>query len=291
MSRRVRRVVITSFAVLAGAVGLAALAWACTPSAYIAIGPGSGAPGSSATVTGKGFVPGPVDIRWNGAALATATGPSFSVDVTIPSASPGVYYIQATATAEGTVAGQASRAFRVSGAPAGVAAPSPAGSAPAASAPAPAREKRAATQRGRGGSRSRGESRSGGARQRTSSKASQRSPILTTRSGVPAFRDSVPGEGTRARAAGRATGASTAARAGRRPDRGPSARTASSDLWSGFRANAKSATLPSVSGPAGSPGSELIPGVALLAMGILALMGGAGLATARRRRRRATTGR
>lgn len=116
MTRRMRRSLWSMFAALAVMVGAAAIAWACTPQAIIYLGPSSTGPaGSTITVTGKGFIPGPVEIRMDsGAPLATATGPDFSVPVRIPAAKPGVYYVNAVAYAPDlTVAGQASRALQI----------------------------------------------------------------------------------------------------------------------------------------------------------------------------------
>lgn len=116
MTRKVRRSLSCMFAALSVLVGAAAVAWACTPQAIIYLGPSSTGPaGATITVTGKGFVPGPVEIRVDsGRLLATATGPDFSVRVRIPATEPGVYYVNAVANKpDGSVAGQASRALRV----------------------------------------------------------------------------------------------------------------------------------------------------------------------------------
>lgn len=88
------------FAVLAMVLGGSALAWACTPQASITISPNSGPPGSGATVNGSAFQSGPVEIRWNsatGTKLTDATGPNFSVGITIPQTSDDVYYVVAVA--------------------------------------------------------------------------------------------------------------------------------------------------------------------------------------------------
>lgn len=133
--------------VLLGAMGVlaatAALAWACTPQSFINLNPTSARSGDTVTVTGKGFISGPVEIHWNGTngpLLTTATGPSFTVNVTIPSTGPGTYYVQGVArTGDGAIIGNAVRALQVQAAPA--ASPSPKTSAPAtnnaAAAPAP----------------------------------------------------------------------------------------------------------------------------------------------------------
>ena len=115
------RLLVTAFVGALGVVAtFTALAWACTPQAYIDIPGASGPPGTSVSVTGRGFVAAPVEITWSGGGvLGTATGPDFAVTVKIPEAAPGVYYITATArdTASG-VTGHATRAFEVVAPPA-----------------------------------------------------------------------------------------------------------------------------------------------------------------------------
>lgn len=65
---------------------------------------------------------GPVEIYFNGSSgrpLVTATGPSFTVNVTIPKVAPGTYYyLTAIARdASGNVVGDATKAFQVQAAP------------------------------------------------------------------------------------------------------------------------------------------------------------------------------
>lgn len=98
-------------------LGAASMAWACTTQAYVGrIDPGSGAPGSRATVTASQFNPGPVEIRWNGTGgrlLATANGPDFSVEITIPSASPNTYSVVAVQRSGSVILGKAAVQFEV----------------------------------------------------------------------------------------------------------------------------------------------------------------------------------
>lgn len=98
-------------------MGLGSLAWACTSQAWVGkITPGAGPAGTRATVTGENFVVGPVEIRWNtsnGPLLTTATGPRFSVAVTIPDARPDVYPVVAISRQGGRIVGQSSTAFEV----------------------------------------------------------------------------------------------------------------------------------------------------------------------------------
>lgn len=80
------------------ALASASVAWACLPQAIFTIGPSKGAPGTTATASGSGFPAGPIEIRWEsrtGEHLATAVGPSFSVPIKIPSATPGNHYVLA----------------------------------------------------------------------------------------------------------------------------------------------------------------------------------------------------
>ncbi len=56
----------------------------------------SGPPGTSLTVAALGFDPGRAEIRWNagdGELLGTANGPDFSVSVTIPQVTEGLYHL------------------------------------------------------------------------------------------------------------------------------------------------------------------------------------------------------
>lgn len=114
---RARRSITALGAGAALVIAATSFAWACTNQAWLgSIDPGSGAAGTRATVTGERFAPGPVEIRWNttgGPLLATATGPDFSVAVTIPSATPDVYSVIAISKQGNTVLGQASTAFEL----------------------------------------------------------------------------------------------------------------------------------------------------------------------------------
>lgn len=85
---------------LCGALTSALAAWACVPGASLAhvlIQPrSSGATGSTVSVEGLNFLPGTVEIRWNGLdgpALATTTGPSFKSRIEVPAVSAGLYIL------------------------------------------------------------------------------------------------------------------------------------------------------------------------------------------------------
>lgn len=124
MDRMARRAICAALAVAALGLAGAALAWACTPNSYVTFtGPDSGPPGTQTTLNGQYFSAGAaVEIRGgseSGPLLATATGPSFNVGLTIPDVPPGVYYIVATArNSSGQVEGQAMAPFAVTGEPA-----------------------------------------------------------------------------------------------------------------------------------------------------------------------------
>ena len=95
---------------------VAAIAWACTPQAYISVSPGSGGQGTQATVSGGSFTAAPVQIHWgsaSGPVIGNAVGPRFSTSVTIPASAPDVYYIVAVGPQ-----GSSSASFEVVG-PAG----------------------------------------------------------------------------------------------------------------------------------------------------------------------------
>ncbi len=119
MSTKRRRISLVAILALAALSSYsAALAWACTPQSHIDLGATSGHPGGKLTVTGRAFLSGPVQIYWSGdtgPVLATATGPSFTVTITIPRVTPGLYYPHGVARDpnSGTIAGDAGRGFEV----------------------------------------------------------------------------------------------------------------------------------------------------------------------------------
>lgn len=95
MNRRTRLMVLSTLGAASVCLAMAALAWACTPQAFISLSPSSGLPGTVVTVSGHGFVSGgPVEVRMgavNGAPITTATGSTFAVTVTIPQSAAGGY--------------------------------------------------------------------------------------------------------------------------------------------------------------------------------------------------------
>ena len=115
MSKR-RRITTVLLGSASAVLGVAAIAWACTPQAYISVSPGSGGQGTQATVSGGSFTAAPVQIHWgsaSGPVIGNAVGPRFSTSVTIPASAPDVYYIVAVGPQ-----GSSSASFEVVG-PAG----------------------------------------------------------------------------------------------------------------------------------------------------------------------------
>lgn len=95
-------VLVTAFVMGIGVAG------AC-PQPRVVLGDGrsSGPVGTKVMVNGTDMGTGPVTIRWNGRTgmeLGQASGPSFSVGVTIPEAPAGVHYIVAAQTLGSTTA-------------------------------------------------------------------------------------------------------------------------------------------------------------------------------------------
>ena len=266
------RFLVTAFVGALGVVAsFAALAWACTPQAYIDVDGASGPAGTSVTVTGRAFIAAPVEITWSGGGvLATANGPDFSVTVQIPEAAPGVYYISATGRdAASGVVGRATRAFEVVAPPAPSVVETPAVQAP----PQAARLETSGATRPRS-SVTRGE-RARRANARTSQAAEAAAPVIA-RSGRSEAADPVARTGVGERAvtatstAGRersapATGATRTDLRGR-PDLAgtPATRVAPS---------APGAVASERTPPAdGGPGWPVIAALALLGCGVLAFL-------------------
>jgi hypothetical protein len=96
------------------ALGTAGVAWACVPQPLISLQPrSSGTAGSEVTVDALALDPAPVEVRWNGLdgqLLATASGPQFSVPVTIPQVPEGLYTIVVFARDRSGAVGSSGRA-------------------------------------------------------------------------------------------------------------------------------------------------------------------------------------
>ena len=278
----------------------AALAWACHPAANISLSPNVGEPGTQVMLSGRQFPPNEVvRITWDGPGgteLARATSsPSgtLSTTVTIPNAPASTYTVSAS-----TAAGSTVNTFTIPGArpsPEENGSPAPAqdrqpagsgtsdgshstsgvtsGGGSAETSGAPARE-RAVT---RGGS--------GGAARATAGSGAEGTAKLP--SGTTVFADSLDSPATEA---GSRPGAKAAERSARTA-RAVAQSSATGDLWSGFRSGSASKGLGGASaGPVEEPGSVPLMSLALMALGLTAVVAGAGLAATRRRRTPARAG-
>ncbi len=100
-------------------LGAASLASACVPQPnLVVVQPRSSGPsGTEVTVEGVGLDPSPTEIRWNsveGPLLGEAVGPSFSVPVTIPEASPGLYTVVVVSRqSDGGIGNTGTAAFQI----------------------------------------------------------------------------------------------------------------------------------------------------------------------------------
>lgn len=114
-----RLVVAVGVAAVTIAFGVSAVG-ACVPlRSLVTVEPRSSGPtGSTVNVVGLGFDESTVEVRWNavdGPELAEATGPRFSVPVTIPSSPEGLYGIVVLSrAADGVVQSSATTGFYVS---------------------------------------------------------------------------------------------------------------------------------------------------------------------------------
>ncbi|MBW3577491.1 MAG: hypothetical protein KY462_07090 [Actinobacteria bacterium] len=81
------------------------------PRMRLDVSPHAGPAGTRVTITVEGFADGPVEVRWddrNGRVLATADGPDFTVEVTVPAdAAPGQHTFVLNATAPDATRGAA----------------------------------------------------------------------------------------------------------------------------------------------------------------------------------------
>jgi len=293
-----RRVLIATSAALAAATVTAALAWACTPQAYIELSRASASPGDTVTVTGRGFIPREVQIRWNGSSgplLAKATGPDFSVEVTVPRAGPGTYYPHAVARgADGLVVGDAHRPLRVLGTAVPDASLSPASGKGEARARTEGRSQRSGAAPGTRAAApgSGGLSGNRGAAPGSDGPASARAraggvarPVGEVSPERPLRADTAASARGISSVSGGALGAS-AAKADGAPPSTPSERAATADLWSGFASGEGPALLWGGSNTAtigAGPGGQLVAGATLVGLALVAML--AGLAVQARRRR------
>lgn len=116
-------VVATGFGPEGQVTGRSAAAFEVLPSPQLSLRSQSGLAGRPVTVDGSDFAAeGPVELHWDseaGPLLGTATGPTFSTEITIPEASPGGYAVHAVGyDEEGNPVGRDSSRFEVTVAPA-----------------------------------------------------------------------------------------------------------------------------------------------------------------------------
>jgi len=267
---KLRRISVVGFGVLAAGVVVAATAWACSPSGGLSTPANGaelpqGAAGSPVAVRGTGFAANkPVEIVWNspGNVIARATGPEFTVSVTIPAnATMGVHFIGAT---QGDDVAPGAMSFEVTSTavPTGPTADSVTGGSGIT----------AATVRGGTGSPA------------GPLAARPAAPVfaVTAQPGVPA--SAGPAIATAAQGE-KFFGGSLAPAAADPAAQARGARAATGDLWSGFRSGTKS-SLPGITDgtPAQGSGPGLAVGMGLLSAGTVALLAGFGVAETRRRR-------
>lgn len=284
-------------AVLAGSVvGVSGLAFACTPGGEVYINPPSGLAGSQPTLSGNnwGAHEARLEIRWNsmsGPVLAEVTpvGGSFSVAVTIPQATPGVYYI---VTKSPTRATPARLAFEVT-------APRTTSGATETperqtSANANAGETAASSGSGQTAASTSGADANGGSSAPAPGRFGPMAGSARPAPGADAARASAAAPAATAAGKTKTPAASPAAPAAAPSDPAlpadprPSERTATGDLASGLEAGPS--LLPGLNDrpTTTAPGSPLALGAGLLAAGLGTLF--AGFAAAELRRRRSPAG-
>jgi hypothetical protein len=297
MDMRLRR---STALLLTGALGLglggASLAWACGGQATISLSASSGTAGSPLGISGALFTAdAPITIHWGGTSgvvVATATGPSFSVNAAVPAgAAPGVHYVVAT-----TGAFQASRAFRVVAPQAAASSPT-AGSEPASGstsdlpvsaappAVAPSAEPALAPVPATGATAPAPAARPA---RPVAAPAPARDAARATPAAAPAAPAPVaPAPNPVAEEPAAPAPAAAPAPSPVAPIE-PSTATASADLWSGFRSGPSAARgmfeAPAADGPSGP---ALALGIAFLVVGAGLLSGGVVLVVASRRRAQA----
>lgn len=287
MSGSQRRLWVGIVAVIATAMSAAAVAWACTPTADMTAGPGSGAPGTQVTFTGTGFDRGIVELRMDSttsAPLATVQGPSFSVTLTVPETSPGYHTFGAVGyNSEGVAVGEASVPFEVTGASAEPA-QSVAPTVPQSSGRPATRPATGAVERVSPSPRSQADRRSSdrdvapsAGTPAVAAPGADELPAPAPRTAVPDRADAVrSGQGART---ARTPDSARPLGGIRRIEPGaqePARAAAPQDLWatSSNAGDEQNAT----------PGGQLAIGAGLLAFGLVALFGGFAVAELRRRR-------
>lgn len=272
----------------------AAIAWACNPQANISVNQGSYSPGQTMTVYGSYF-PGNASITvtspTGSKTVTTSSGGAFSTTFAVPSR-PGSYVVSATRP----TGGSASASFSVAApAPARAQAPAPTGTpgtgtaaprAPSFDAPSVVRSKRQRSTAGTG---------SGGNGPNAPATTGRSGSGVVSQGGTTVFSGSAPAAaptasgGTFAAAPATATAGAPARAAAKRSSaaRNPAAseQSATGYAWSGFApGRTPSLTSATSMAPESGSGSGLGLGIGLLALGLVALVGGLTAAEMRRRR-------
>jgi len=302
-----------------------AIAWACTPQAFItAISPGSGPAGTNIAVTGARFIPaqdGQVELRWdseNGILLAQATasarredesgavtdpGGDFTAAISAPDVPAGTYAVVVVSRAnDGSIAGIGRRAFTVTEPDVAAAESEIAAGDGQASGPrsqgvrgpqgggsnAATQPKPSEFEPGAGGGNAAAEENT-----TSPSPAGAATPTALLPAGV-ASQPSLDSAGAAApssalTAAGTGAGGPASDETDTTPQ--PSPATAIGDLWSGFSGDAPAVGSGLLGGGAAAPADSsqtgVTVGIALLAVGLLGLMATFGLLLVRRRRAQA----
>lgn len=264
MNAKARRVSVGACGVAAMVLGAVSIAFACSPSAYLTVEPNAGGAGSDAIAHGSEFVNGgPVKIFWNstgGPVLATTSGPSFSVPITIPAnANPGANYVYAVGyNGAGEVAGVARWGFRVTEP---TPAPRPSVGTPGSSA-APGQTAPTPAPRRAAGPASAGP--------QPASRARTAAPPAGAAQPAPAAPAGVPQQSVAV---------------GQGPLGSPA--TVNGDIWGGFESGVTAAGPSLVDGRSGAvtQGSQFALGVAMLSLGLVVLAAGTLIAVVDQRRK------
>lgn len=305
MSTRQHRIsVLAILAVLALAASSAAVAWACTASSYVDLGATSGHPGDTVAVTGSAFINAPVEVHWNGTngpLLGTGQGPGpTTVNVTIPDAPPGTYYLHGVARESDGQVWDAKTAFTIL-APVSSTAPAPAAPPAAPAAPAPGRISIPSAPRAHSHAHARTHARhspsKGTAGHRpavqapaSSTPTSENPAVVQTSAGQRVFGGSLapPKPSSHARRGAHRSPQTTPGdlrgeAAAAKPPQAPGA----AKLWKGPGAKSQGVTLSSGSGqttPTGGASSQFGVGLGLLGLSLVAMLAGFLVAAVRRGR-------
>jgi hypothetical protein len=268
----------------------AAIAWACNPQAHVTLDRTTASPGQTVTMYGSYF-PGNVNIQVSTPqgtqTVTTSNGGSFAKSFVIPS-KPGSYVVNATRP----TGGAASAAFVVKSptttttpAQAPASSNSPAAAAPRApsfDSPSVVQSERQRSTSGSGGNDGGGS----GSQAAPNTGTGSGGGVVVTPSGATVFAGSVPAASTGTFSAAPAQVAATgSSKAAKSSSTTPSDQAAAGYVWSGF-APGKTPSLATAGDMVseGDSGSGLGLGIALLAFGLLALVGGLTAAEVSRRR-------